>query len=85
MISIDGYERSEEQEHMISANVASLFETPNGKEVLKYLRSISIDMVSGANITNDALRHLEGQRYIVGIIERRIVQHHGVKRGRTDK
>jgi len=51
-----------------------LFRTPTGKAVMSYLRSITIEAVSGANISDAELRHLEGQRYLVGLIERRFQQ-----------
>ena len=79
-IGIAGYPRSKEQDERLSHDIAQCFHTPNGKEVLKYLRSITIESVSGANITDSELRHLEGQRYLVGLIERRIQHSHGVKR-----
>jgi len=41
---------------------------------MQYLRSITIESVSGANISDAELRHLEGQRYLVGLIERRFKQ-----------
>ena len=46
--------------------------TPNGKEMLQYLRSITIDAVSGPNISDPELRHLEGQRYLVALLVKRI-------------
>ena len=48
------------------------FRTPTGQEVIKYLRSITIEAVTGPAASDAELRHLEGQRYIVGLIERRI-------------
>ncbi len=71
-IGIDGVERAKEEDQKISLNVHSLFSTPSGKEVLKYLRQITVESVNGPMVTNEALRHHEGQRYIVGLIERRI-------------
>jgi hypothetical protein len=35
--------------------------------------------VNGPNVTNEELRHLEGQRYIVGLIEQRIAHAHRSK------
>ena len=49
-----------------------LFTTPGGSEVLKYLKSLTIDAVAGPEISNESLRHLEGQRYLVGLIQRRV-------------
>ena len=77
--AIDGFQRKQEDDVKISHEIASLFSTPNGQQVLQYLRSITIDAVSGANISDNELRHLEGQRYLVGLIVRRINHSHGVK------
>lgn len=59
--------------------MAQIFESPTGKEVLRYLRSVTIEMVNGPNVTTEELRHLEGQRYIVGLIEQRIAHAHRSK------
>ena len=36
------------------------------------MRSITIDAVSGPNISDIELRHLEGQRYLVALLVKRI-------------
>lgn len=71
-LGIDGFHRDKNEDARISLDVNSLFQTDTGKSVLKYLRSITIESVNGAGVTNDELRHLEGQRYIVGLIESRM-------------
>lgn len=78
-ISVDGYTRPTELDDTISLNVASLFASELGKEVLTYLRSITIEAVHGSAVTDEALRHVEGQRYIVGIIQSRIQHAQKVK------
>ena len=78
-LGIDGFPRKPEDDLNISQNIAKLFSTEAGQHILAYLRSITIDAVSGANITDNELRHLEGQRYLVGLIVRRINHSHGVK------
>jgi hypothetical protein len=78
-IGLDGYQRIKETDKQISLNVAHVFQTDSGKEVLKYLRSITIELVHGSNVTNEELRHVEGQRYLVGLIESRINHAHKVK------
>jgi hypothetical protein len=78
-VGIDGFRRKKSEDAIISKNVASLFSTDTGKEVLRYLRSITIESVNGAAVSNDELRHVEGQRYIVGLIEGRINNGHKVK------
>lgn len=78
-IGVDGYQRSAEADLQISQNVAQVFSSPTGKEVLRYLRSITIEMVHGANVSTEELRHVEGQRYLVGLLERRIAHAHRSK------
>lgn len=83
-LGLDGFPRSKEEDERISQNIQALFRTPNGKEVLKYLRSITIEAVSGGGVTDAELRHLEGQRFLVGLIERRFK--HGEKvNGRSSR
>ena len=79
-IGIDGIQRSSDEDVKISLNVAQIFNTPTGKEVLKYLRTITIEMVNGPNVSTEELRHVEGQRYIVGLIEQRIAHAHRSKK-----
>ena len=78
-IGIDGIQRTSEKDAEVSHNIAQIFESPVGKEVLRYLRSITIEMVNGPNVTTEELRHLEGQRYVVGLIEQRIAHSHRSK------
>lgn len=78
-IGIDGFQRKAELDLQISQNIAELFSSPTGKEVLRYLRSITIEMVNGPNVTTEELRHIEGQRYLVGLVERRIGHAHRSK------
>ena len=73
-LGLDGYPRSKEADQQTSKDINALFKTPNGKQVLKYLRSITIEAVTGPNVSDAELRHLEGQRYLVGLIERRSKQ-----------
>ena len=49
-----------------------MFTTSGGSEILKYLKSLTLEAVAGPEISNEQLRHLEGQRYIVGLLQRRI-------------
>ena len=76
-LGVDNLPRTKEDDAIISRNINSVFKTPNGSAVLKYLRSITIESVQGPNASDAELRHLEGQRYLVGLIERRI--NHGQK------
>ena len=71
-VGIDGIQRTKESDEIISKNVSAVFDTPAGKEVLNYLRSITIESVNGPIIETNQLLHHEGQRYIVAIVENRI-------------
>ena len=79
-IGIDGIQRNRERDTEISQNIAAVFSDPTGSAVLKYLRSITIEMVHGPNVASEELRHHEGQRYIVGLIEQRIAHAHRSKK-----
>jgi|TARA_Y100000592_G_scaffold87170_1_gene141410 hypothetical protein len=78
-VGVDGIQRPQEKDREISQNVGTLFGSATGQAVLKYLRSITIEMVNGPNVTTEELRHMEGQRYIVGLIENRMAHAHKVK------
>lgn len=78
-IGIDGVQRNAARDIEISQNIAEILSSPAGKEVLRYLRSITIEMVHGPNVSTEELRHMEGQRYIVGLLERRISHAHRSK------
>lgn len=75
-IGIDGRMRERESDETISKTFTATFETPSGREVLKHLRSVTIEMVNGPNISDTELRHMEGQRFLVGLIETRIAHGH---------
>ena len=78
-MGVDGIQRPLQKDREISLNIGEVFGKPSGKAVLQYLRSITIEMVNGPNVSTEELRHLEGQRYIVGLIEARINHSHKVK------
>ena len=48
------------------------FSTGPGKAVLNHLKQISIYSVGGPGIAPDTLMHMEGQRFIVAEIEKRV-------------
>lgn len=75
-IGIDGIQRTKEDDLIISKNVAQIFKSPTGKEVLKYLRSITIETAHGPNVQANELFHATGQAYIVAILEQRIAHAH---------
>lgn len=64
----------------MTPNVDQLFarvlNTPAGKELMAYLRSITMERVLGADASDAAVRFLEGQRFLVrqmeNLIQRRM-------------
>ena len=69
--SVDGYVRTEEDEDKLNKHFATLFKGDDGKVVLDYLQSITTEAVAGPNITSNQLFHIEGMRFLVGIIKSR--------------
>tara|TARA_B100001123_G_C14909419_1_gene867144 strand:- start:26 stop:271 length:246 start_codon:yes stop_codon:yes gene_type:complete len=61
-----------EKDQKLNKMYAAAFKTGAGKAVLNHLKQISIYAVGGPGITPDHLMHIEGQRFIVAEIERRI-------------
>jgi hypothetical protein len=78
-LGIDGVQRSKANDTVISQNVAEVFSTPTGQAVLQYLKSITIQLVHGPSVSTESLRHLEGQRFIVALIDQRIAHAHRSK------
>ncbi|MAT23322.1 MAG: hypothetical protein CML86_07475 [Rhodobiaceae bacterium] len=72
IVGLDNFERSPDEETRLNFIFESVFKTDAGAEVLKYLRMITIEAVAGSEISDQQLRHIEGQRYIVGLIQRRL-------------
>ena len=72
LIGLDSFERSAEDEQTLNEAFAIAFKSPTGVKIIEYLRAITIETVGGPQIDNNHLLHLEGQRYIVGLIQRRI-------------
>ena len=73
----DGVVRSADEHRRLNELMALTFaRSESGKAALDYLRSISIERACGPFVGDGELRHLEGMRYIVGIISQRIAAHH---------
>jgi len=85
VIGLDGRSRSEEEERRINLTAVSVLGDQDGKDLMAYLRSITIEAVAGPNISDAELRHLEGQRYIVGLLSQRVNQGHKAKHNVNDK
>lgn len=72
LLGPDGIARRPEDEQKLNELAAATFRSKGSQEFLRYLRSITIEAVGGPQITDAELRHREGMRYLVGIIEQRI-------------
>jgi hypothetical protein len=70
--SIDGYVRTEKDESELNKHFANVFKGDEGKKILNYLQSITTEAVAGPNVTSNQLFHIEGMRFLVGIIKTRI-------------
>ena len=70
--SVDGYTRSVKEETELNKHFATLFKGDEGKKVLGYLKSITSEVIAGPNITSNHLFHIEGMRFLMGIIKTRI-------------
>lgn len=72
VVGPDGIARSPTEEAQLNDLALAAFGQGAGKDMLAYLRAITIEMVGGPAITDAELRHREGARYLVGIIEARM-------------
>jgi hypothetical protein len=81
----DGFGYSPARNRELDDLAVATFGRGAGREFLSYLRSITIEAVGGPEITNDQLRHREGARYLVGIIEQRIAAGHKRRRAKHEQ
>lgn len=72
IIGSDGVQRPAELERRLNEAFAAIFAGENGRVALDYLRSITVLNVTGPAVSDAQLRHLEGQRFLVALIERRL-------------
>lgn len=80
----DGHFRTDEEERRINLAVVAALATPSGEEVMKYLRSITIEVAAGPMISDQELRHLEGMRFLTGLLSQRINLGHKAKNNVDD-
>ena len=69
----DGRDRTAAAEHHLNEAVAATFRGRSGEVVMDYLRAITINFVAGPEVSDSFLRHMEGQRFLCGLIQTRIV------------
>lgn len=70
--SIDGLEMTSEQEGALNEALAMCFRGSRGKEALDYLARLTVERIAGPNIDPNALLHMEGGRYVYGVIKARV-------------
>jgi|TARA_R110000796_G_scaffold15674_2_gene49792 hypothetical protein len=70
--SCDGFQYTKDAESKLNGTAVRVFETDSGAEFLRYLENITINNINGSAIDESSLKHIEGQRWIVGIIKRRL-------------
>jgi hypothetical protein len=80
----DGLQLSVAEDQRLNALVLATFGKGGGREVLHWLRSVTIEMVGGPEISDAQLRHREGARYLVAVIENRLKQGEAHARGDPD-
>ena len=61
-------------EPSLAVAFARCFSTPEGRQVLKHLRSVTVDRAVGPSVSDAHLRHLEGQRQLVNHVLMLIAQ-----------
>jgi hypothetical protein len=71
-IGIDGVQRSVQAERDLNKIAAQIFATPGGEQLLAWLKRITVNNVQGPAVSDAELRHIEGQRYVVALLQQRI-------------
>lgn len=74
IFGIDGIERTQAEDRRISLDVLSTFRSPAGMKALSYLKGITINNICGGSVSDAELRHREGSRWLVAVIEQRMMQ-----------
>jgi hypothetical protein len=76
VVGPDGLEWAADEDTRLDELALAAFGRGAGKEFLRYLRSITIELVAGPDITDAHLRHREGMRSLVAVIETRVNRGH---------
>lgn len=69
---LDGFPRTADEDAKITSAVFHTFTTAPGEATLKWLREIATEAVIQSTDPDSVLRHMEGQRHLVKLIEMRI-------------
>lgn len=65
---LDGKVYPEEVEHELNTLAARVLGTPDGIRFTNYLRGITMNVAFEGNVDPQALMHMEGQRWLVGLL-----------------
>jgi len=68
----DGVIRSPDAEEKINQTVRAVLSGPNGRALMDYLRSITVNFVVPPSATDAELRHHEGKRHLFQILDARL-------------
>lgn len=80
VVGPDGVARHPEHESRLNEMFAAWLASPVGVECMGHLRHITIEAAGGPGISNDELRHREGQRFLVAYISQRKLLHEKAQR-----
>jgi len=72
-------QKADIKQQQIDTDFAVVFASEQGKKVLEYLESITVNATVSPQTPSSNLWHLEGQRYLLNLIKLRI------KKGKTKK
>lgn len=68
MLTVDEIDTVHLSDEEIRQAFARCFNSREGRIVLSFLKRLTLERYLGPDSSADALRHLEGQRYLVGYI-----------------
>lgn len=80
----DGYHWSPETEAKLNALALRVFSSGDGYELLNYLKNITLNRALPPDATDAHLRHLEGARWLVALIEQRKAKAQGSDHASVD-
>ena len=72
--SVDGRVYTPETETELNRLAFLCLGGENGQRFMGYLKGITLNAPYAGDVSNDALRHMEGQRWLVGMLANRIVK-----------
>lgn len=73
--TLDGFSRGKSDEEKLNSLFRDVFESESGKKCLEYLKSVTVNAVlSPMQVEPYVLTHMEGQRYLVHLIDKRVEQ-----------